>query len=463
MESRSHDIEGAAQGTCRWLLGHDMYRRWEASDRGILWIKGGRGSGKSTLLKYALANRTVREADIVLSFFFHDRGDELQKTRLGFFRSLTYQLLQQAPDALRNVVGDFERKVRVVGSPGEDWQWHRNELRDHLGQALSKVLQGGRPIWLFVDALDKAGEESAVDIFQWLKFLLSDLPHTGSRCHFCVTCNRHSIFNRGCEFEVYAEYENMEDIFMYVKAQLSESKELVSSEIPNVIAIHASGSFILALDMMKKVLELCRDGESARTIEGMFESIIVQRSLSPSQEPEPARRSDSDGLPGKLKLARECYSRGDFESAYEAYNQARSEMLAPGASGSDQNLFEAHDRMALCRLDRCVREIEHSPDYMQRKTWEGLKEARELSLDSEKYCPSDVVNEHRALVTQLSIRTCRELSGPRAQIDSTVMDGLIVESEKVRDTLIGLQEAGCEVDELIACVTRLRVSRLGVS
>ncbi|KXX73079.1 Protein SERAC1 [Madurella mycetomatis] len=61
MEDRSHDIDSALAGTCKWLLQHEMYKEWVAHDRGLLWIKGKPGAGKSTLLKYALKSSTKLE------------------------------------------------------------------------------------------------------------------------------------------------------------------------------------------------------------------------------------------------------------------------------------------------------------------------------------------------------------------------------------------------------------------
>ena len=97
MHDRARDIDRAVNGTCQWLLEHETYKKWAASNSGLLWVKGKPGSGKSTLLKHALKNKKQEaqsnSSDLVLSFFFHGRGDELQKTHLGFFRSIVHQVL----------------------------------------------------------------------------------------------------------------------------------------------------------------------------------------------------------------------------------------------------------------------------------------------------------------------------------------------------------------------------------
>ncbi|SPJ72133.1 uncharacterized protein FTOL_01861 [Fusarium torulosum] len=48
------------------------------------------------------------EGASILSFFFHGRGSELQKTPLGLFRSLLHQLLDQVSEALIGLVAIFQ-------------------------------------------------------------------------------------------------------------------------------------------------------------------------------------------------------------------------------------------------------------------------------------------------------------------------------------------------------------------
>ncbi|KAK4104683.1 hypothetical protein N658DRAFT_556519 [Parathielavia hyrcaniae] len=171
MQDRSHDIGSALDGTCSWLLEHTEYKGWAASDRGLLGIKGKPGSGKSTLLKHAVDNHGARDGALVLSFFFHGRGDELQRTPLGLFRSILHQLLGQAPAALQNLVDSFGRKVKENGKPGQDWHWREGGLRAFLDSSLPKIANT-RPVWLFVDALDECGKENAVGLVKLFKRLL---------------------------------------------------------------------------------------------------------------------------------------------------------------------------------------------------------------------------------------------------------------------------------------------------
>ncbi|KAK2471435.1 hypothetical protein H9L39_17666 [Fusarium oxysporum f. sp. albedinis] len=198
MENRYNDIDPAAEGTCKWLLRHDNYRDWTTCDRGLLWIKGKPGSGKSTLLRYAVCDAiltsSIGDRALVLSFFFHGRGAELQRTPLGFFRSLLHQLLRHVPDALPDLVTAFQQRCKNMGEPDKKWQWHLREIQSFFKSSLPKVLKD-HSIWLFVDALDECGEENAIDLVEQFKSLLRELPFTDSKIHICFRgyVNLHAV------------------------------------------------------------------------------------------------------------------------------------------------------------------------------------------------------------------------------------------------------------------------------
>ncbi|RYP14907.1 hypothetical protein DL765_006049 [Monosporascus sp. GIB2] len=213
-----------------------------------------------------------KPGDLVLSFFFHGRGHQLQKTALGFFRSLLHQVLRQAPDALRDVVEIFNKRRREMGEPGKKWEWHQEELRRFFESSLPKVLEA-RSVWLFVDALDECGKESAVDLFRWFQSLLRTPLPTGSQCRICVTCRHYPILSSDCEFEICPEHENGQDISTYVRVQLSDYRYLNASPIPALIIDSASGVFMWAHLVINQVLDLEREGAELEEIQAAVHSI----------------------------------------------------------------------------------------------------------------------------------------------------------------------------------------------
>ncbi|KAK0716128.1 hypothetical protein B0H67DRAFT_464709, partial [Lasiosphaeris hirsuta] len=276
IQNRSHEIRSAFKGTCEWLLQHKMFGSWTACDRGLLWIKGKPGSGKSTLLKYALDKHETRDGALVLSFFFHGRGNELQRTPLGLWRSLLHQVLRQAPGALQDLVDEFETKRKQIGKPGEDWHWHEEELLSFFNSSLPKVLKT-RPVWLFIDALDECGNEKAVRLVEIFKSLLKSLPSQSVRlgqCRICFSCRHYPILDLGeSMFEICAEAENQGDISTFVDDQLAGFRKRTSSTIPALITERASGVFMWARLVVKQVLDLEREGVALKKIEGIIHFI----------------------------------------------------------------------------------------------------------------------------------------------------------------------------------------------
>ncbi|RYP57435.1 hypothetical protein DL770_010675 [Monosporascus sp. CRB-9-2] len=278
MNDRFNDIDSAQSGTCEWLLAHQTYRIWATCERGLLWIKGKPGSGKSTLLQYALKNvmvaSNIGDGALVLSFFFHGRGAELQKTPLGLFRSLLHQLLSQVPDALSHLVAIFQERCKTMGEPDGKWKWHPRELQDSFESSLPKVLER-RPVWLFVDALDECGEEDAVRLALGFGSLLKSLPSAAvGRLHICFSCRHYPIpADLDGALEICLENENGKDISTYVQARLSEAHVRKAPMILDRITARASGVFMWARLVVERVLSLERQRAGWNKIETVIQSI----------------------------------------------------------------------------------------------------------------------------------------------------------------------------------------------
>ncbi|KAF4954612.1 hypothetical protein FSARC_12052 [Fusarium sarcochroum] len=272
MNSRSNDIDDAANGTCEWLLRHEIFTSWASCDhgRGLLWIKGKPGSGKSTLLRHVLGDvmriPDIGEGALVLSFFFHGRGSELQKTPLGLFQSLFHQLLRQVPGPLMDFVHTFQQRCETIGNSGGKWQWHPRELPRFLRSSLPKVLETHQ-VWLFIDALDECGQEKAIELVREFKSLLEGLSSTSSHFRICFTCRQYPILDPACPFEICLEDANRRDISTYVRSQLSASRMLRESTIPSLITKRAEGVFMWARLVVEKALRLDNDGEALKRIE----------------------------------------------------------------------------------------------------------------------------------------------------------------------------------------------------
>ncbi len=272
MNDRTNDLSiRAAEGTCRWLLRHEVCANWSHQDRALLWIKGKPGSGKSTLLRWFLDERRREDiqADrksLILSFFFHGRGVELEKTPLGLFRSLLHQLLNQVPKANLDLVRIFQERCDTMGEPGECWQWNLRELQEAFRSATSKILER-RNVWLFVDALDECGKPHASELVRHLRQLLASIPPKSFQFLICLTCQHYPILDLGSAYEIALEGENAADISAYVRARLPRMDEEAASRIADLITAKANGIFLWASVVVDRAIELNFEGASEAKIE----------------------------------------------------------------------------------------------------------------------------------------------------------------------------------------------------
>ncbi|KAK1774776.1 hypothetical protein QBC45DRAFT_424049 [Copromyces sp. CBS 386.78] len=294
MRDRFQDIEPAASGTCMWFLEHPTYKRWMEIPQGLLWIMGNPGVGKSTLTKYALKHgkaTAVSEEDnpLILSFFVHARGDELQKTPAGLFRALLHQILLEEPHSLPQLIATFDEKLKSYGRAGEAWRWHQRELSENLKSCLP-LLVSRRPVWIYIDALDELGKDNAIDIVQAFKLLLRNLGSddktnitgTGgtstSKLQFrlCFSCRYFPIINNDQSvMEINVAKENGDDIAAFVEAKLCEATalDISSSQVPKLITKGANGVFLWASLVVGQVLQLHREGAGLKRIEAEIHAI----------------------------------------------------------------------------------------------------------------------------------------------------------------------------------------------
>ncbi|KAJ4247081.1 hypothetical protein NW762_013219 [Fusarium torreyae] len=271
MDNRPSEIKTEAAGTCRWLLQHKEFQKWKSRDQSLLWIKGKPGSGKSILLRYARDNIIATPKDkfepLVLSFFFHGRGTELQKTPEGMFRSLLCQIQSEFPKALKALESAFEWQEAVSGKNSDDWQWRTSELRQYFHSSLWQVLKT-HPVQLFVDALDECGEENAQSLAEEFSSLLQrpSKAHT-KQLQICFTCRHYPILNLRSVPEICIDKENQGDIALFVETQLSSFHERTGSTVAEYISDHAEGVFLWAFLVVKKVLDLDRQHTASEIIE----------------------------------------------------------------------------------------------------------------------------------------------------------------------------------------------------
>ncbi|KZL76464.1 nacht and ankyrin domain protein [Colletotrichum incanum] len=260
--SRHTSIKAAHKKTCEWLLKHEAYMDWLdpsklSQHHGFLWISRKPGAGKSTLMKFAFGrtNKSLLAGKATASFFFHARGDELEKTILGLYRSLLLQLLESFPD-LQSVLDDLSLvPLNQAACPAIEI------LQELFHNAI--LFLGQRSLTCFVDALDECNEGQVEDMVRYFENLGEDADEHHIKLRICFSSRHHPRIRvkNGLELTVENELGHKEDLERYVQNSLEEvGSETCTKSIQDQILKKADGVFIwvvLVLDILNKEI---RDG-----------------------------------------------------------------------------------------------------------------------------------------------------------------------------------------------------------
>ncbi|KAF7170323.1 hypothetical protein CNMCM5623_002767 [Aspergillus felis] len=259
-EQRRFAIKEAFSKTCTWLLGRPEYQKWMDSrllheHNGFLWIKGNPGTGKSTLMKFAFENtkqKTLDSGAIVISFFFNARGDELEKSTSGMYRSLLFQLF----DRLRRLQEIFDSEVSTSMLKAGRWSV---EFLQHVFRLAIRNL-AGQPLICFIDALDECDESEVRDMVDYFgelgELAASDLVPL----HVCLSSRHypHVTFEKGLEMIMEGQKGHGQDIAHYLDRKLASIKHREIPEVKAEILEKASGIFlwvVLVVDILKRAYD----------------------------------------------------------------------------------------------------------------------------------------------------------------------------------------------------------------
>ena len=246
IDTRYATIKSAHARTCEWLLKKTEYQDWldinkTQNHHGVLWIKGKPGSGKSTLVKFAVANaRKTRAETAVISFFFNARGEDLEKSTLGMYRSLLYQILNTFP-YLQTVLDGLRP---TVSREGETYRWEKDDLQNLFAAAVENL--GQRRLMCFIDALDECEEDQIRDLVAFLEHL--GRLATSSRIHFYVCLSSrhypHISIENGVEMILEDQEDHVHDITKYLNGTLRAGRGKDSEQIKEELLRRASGVFL---------------------------------------------------------------------------------------------------------------------------------------------------------------------------------------------------------------------------
>ncbi|KAK6343594.1 hypothetical protein TWF730_011187 [Orbilia blumenaviensis] len=257
IDTRKLTIKAALAKTCVWFLKNQDYQAWIdpkrlAETRGFLWIRGKPGAGKSTIMKflYTQAKRKSHSrGELVASFFFNARGEQLEKSIPGMYRSLLLQLLEGYPD-LQKVLDDPDLIPRnQIGCPP------LNVLRDLFANAVSRL--GQRLFTCFIDALDECDEQQVRTMVQDLEDLADQSVEVNIPLRVCFSSRHYPYINirHGIQLTLENQPGHMEDLANYVGNRLNIKDTAMMEDLREQILTKAAGVFlwvVLVVDILNE-------------------------------------------------------------------------------------------------------------------------------------------------------------------------------------------------------------------
>lgn len=262
VQVRKFDIKVAHFKTCHWFLQRPEYQQWlddyqMATHRGFLWIRGKPGVGKSTLMKFLYSQ--MREKDqygshLTITFFFHARGALLERSILGMYRSLLFQLLSAFPD-LQAIFDDPDIAPRLQ----REWYQSLGILKSMLRLAVQRLAQ--RCVTCYIDALDECDEQQVVEMVRFFEDLAENATQQSIRLRVCFSSRHYPYIDLAAGLRLALEdlEGHTSDLSEYVLATLRIKDRALLNELRAQLLEKSSGVFlwiILVVEILNK--ENCR-------------------------------------------------------------------------------------------------------------------------------------------------------------------------------------------------------------
>ena len=257
MDSRKSTVRTALAKTCRWFLSHPDYQAWLTPENltqhhGFLWISGKPGAGKSTIMKFAYSSMKSKSRNkhaITASFFFNARGERLEKSVAGMYRSLLLQLLEGYPD-LQTVLDD-----PGINSQSQNGCPSLDVLKDLFRSAVSAL--GQRSCTCFVDALDECDEQQVVDMVQYFEELAEQCTNKGVLLRICFSSRHYPYIaiQRGVRLTLEDQSGHGEDLATYVASRLQIEDPVLLEDLQTQLLRKAAGVFmwvVLVVSILNK-------------------------------------------------------------------------------------------------------------------------------------------------------------------------------------------------------------------
>ncbi|KAK8040286.1 hypothetical protein PG991_000074 [Apiospora marii] len=201
------------QGTGKWLLESDQYRKWKTERNSFLWLKGISGCGKTILSSSVITDLEQGATFPNLVYFYFDFNDTDKQSVEKAVRSLIAQLYYKRPDLRSEVDAQY--------------LWHGNGGRQPGSASLFTLFQNmvrhAGESWIVLDALDECQAQDN-RLFTWIQ----TFRNANLNIHFLATSQpKQDLQTRiekwaGVEIIVLDSDRIWGDINSYIKARTKQ-------------------------------------------------------------------------------------------------------------------------------------------------------------------------------------------------------------------------------------------------
>ncbi|KAH7191114.1 hypothetical protein DER44DRAFT_815655 [Fusarium oxysporum] len=224
----------------------------QSQHHGFLWIRGKPGAGKSIIMKFIYTKRKKTDIPmkaITISFFFNARGEFLERSVSGMYRSLLLQLLEGFPD-LQQILDDPDLIPRnqVTCPP-------LNILKDLFRAAISSLEK--RAVTCFVDALDECDEQQVKDMVEFLEEVAEQCVEDNVRFQVCFSSRHYPYIDikSGIRLTLEGQDGHNEDLKRYISKHLRIQDAALVDELTQMMLGKAAGVFLwvaLVVDILNE-------------------------------------------------------------------------------------------------------------------------------------------------------------------------------------------------------------------
>jgi hypothetical protein len=212
-------------------------------------------------MKFAYNHATESSRNLAgranVAFFFNARGEVLEKSTLGMYRSLLFQTFQHFPE-LTHVLDKFTSKLYRYNGV---FEWTVETLQTITSEVVGEL--GTRSLTLFIDALDECDAEEIRDMVEYFEELGSNAFQNSAKLHICFSSRPypHADIQNRIRFTLEEQTEHSEDLAKYVRGKLRAGNSKIATWVYEEILRKSAGIFMWAVLVVDILNGVFRNGQ----------------------------------------------------------------------------------------------------------------------------------------------------------------------------------------------------------